>query len=63
MQDLIVLRTHQQGTFVKHANLTFSMEDKVEKADKDKIKMGFQTDLKFSILSFKFMREWFELVI
>ena len=32
------------------------MEDKVEKTDKDKIKMGFPTALKVFILSFKIMR-------
>ena len=32
------------------------MEDKVEKTDKDKIKMGFPTSLKVFILSFKIRR-------
>lgn len=32
------------------------MEDKVEKIDKDKMKMGFPTALKVLILSFKMMR-------
>ena len=32
------------------------MEDKVEKTDKDKMKMGFPTALKVLILSFKMMR-------
>lgn len=54
MQDLIVLRIHQQKVFVKHTNPISFMEDKVRKAGGGKIKMCFQTtSLKSSGLPLK----------